>query len=209
MPRLIQLLISSTLMLLLAGSGLGQAKTEFSATVIQESDGKSSQQRIFVGTSNMRIEPQGAGDQAVVILDFARGISYVLMPVQKTYVEVAGLRDDSTRQMRFLNIIDPSNPCDALLQPKSGNMATKIPCKQGGSDTVNGRAAIKWIATVSEGKQAYVWVDPKLGFLLRLDAPGNKIELQDIREVAQQPELFEVPSGYSRLQIGAAPSTTR
>jgi hypothetical protein len=54
-----------------------------------------------------------------------------------------------------------------------------------------------------------VWVDPKLGFLLRLDAPGNKIELRDIREVAQQPELFEVPSGYSKLQIGAAPSATK
>lgn len=209
MPRLIQVLISSTLILLLADSGLGQAKTQFSATVVQESDGKISQQKIFVGARNMRIEPQGSGDQAVVILDFARGISYVLMPSQKAYFEVSGLQGDSTRHMRFLNVVDPSNPCEALLQPKSGDAATKIPCKQGGNDTVNGRAAIKWIAPVSEAKEAYVWMDARLGFPVRLEAPSNKIELQNIHEGTQQPELFEVPSGYSRVQIGTAPGTTR
>lgn len=206
MPRLIQMLISPTLVLLLAGSGLGQAKREFSATVVQESDGKSSQQKIFVGTGNMRIEPQGTGDQAVVILDFAQGISYVLMPTQKAYFQVAGLRSDS---MRFLNVVDPSNPCDGLFQPKAGNAATKIPCKQGDSDTVNGRPAIRWTATVSEGKEAYVWVDAKLGFLVRLDGPGNKIELQNIHEGMQQPDLFEVPSGYSKVQAGPAPGATK
>jgi hypothetical protein len=111
--------------------------------------------------------------------------------------------------MRFLNVIDPTNPCDALLQSQSGDAITKIPCKRGGSDTVNGRDAIKWIATMSEGKEAYIWVDAKLAFLVRLDAPGNKIELQNIHEGAQQAELFEIPSGYSKMLIGTTPSTTK
>jgi hypothetical protein len=200
---------SSLILFLLTSFAAGQSKTEFSATLIQASDGKSTQQKLFVGTGKMRVEAQGAGDQAVMILDFARGVSYVLMPAQKAYVEITGLRDDSTRQMRFLNVIDPSNPCDALLQPKSGDAITKIPCKQGGSDTVNGRDAIKWIATLAEGKEAYVWVDAKLGFLVRVDEPGNKIELQNIHEGTQQAELFEIPSGYSKVLIGTAPSTTR
>jgi hypothetical protein len=210
MSRLSRFVRIISLLSLMVGSVLAQAKTEFSATVIQESDGAVTQQKIFVASGKMRVEAQqGVGDQAILILDFLQGISYVLMPNQKNYVEISGLRAGSARQMRFLTPIDPANPCDVLLETVGAVTREKIHCKQAGTESVNGRPASKWLATLPDGARGTVWIDSKLSFLARLEAPHNKVELHDIREGAQSPDLFRVPSGYSRMQIGTTPESTK
>lgn len=210
MSRLRHFVVLVALLSLIAGSAVAQAKAEFSATVIQESDGVVTQQKIFVGSGKMRIEThEGVGDQAILILDFLQGVSYVLMPNQKNYVEIPGLRAGNARQMRFLTPVDPANPCDVVLETTRAVTREKMQCKQAGTEAVNGRPASKWLATLPDGEKGTVWIDSKLSFLARLEAPHNKIELHNIREGIQSPDLFRVPSGYSRMQIGTTPESTK
>lgn len=206
MSRLRHVVISFV-MTLLAAAAAGQAKTEFSATLTQEFQGKATQQKLFVSGGKMRIEPQpSTGDQAVLILDFTRGATYILMPNEKTYVGLTGMQADPARQMRFLNVVDQSNPCATALRESEVRPAKTV-CKSAGTATLNGRSATKWVATLIENKRANIWVDSKLGYVVRVEAPSGKSELQDIREEAQDPKLFEVPDGYSRVQLGTVSST--
>lgn len=184
--------------MLLGACAWAQAAREFSAIIVQNTDGKTVRQKLFVGKSKIRIEPESAtADAAILLLNFSAGASYVLMPYQKKYVEVSGLEPAGKGQMRFLTLTDPQHPCDVL--PQSGQ--AKLPCKEVGHVAVDGRSSAKWAATLPDGKIAYVWIDALLTFPIKLEAPGNRVQIESIHEGVQEPSLFEIPAGYTRLQL--------
>ena len=192
--------------LLLGVSAWGQAAKEFSAIIVQNTDGKIVRQKLFSGQGKIRIEPESAApDAAILILDFSRGASYVLMPYQKKYVEVNAGESSAAGKMRFLNLTDPLHPCDALPQPGQ----SKLLCKEVGQTSVDGRPALQWVAKLPDGKNAYVWIDAKLGFPIKLEAPGNTVLIEGIREGAQDSILFEIPAGYTRLQLSSMEGTNK
>lgn len=191
--------------LLLAGAAaLAQAAREFSAVIVENSNGKTTRQKIFVGHDRMRVDPDAAtaADGAVVILDFSRSAGYVLMPAQKTFIELSGLKPEGTGRMNFLTPADLTHPCDVLRLP--GEAAGKnVPCRKDESVMLMGRMATQWTGTLPNGKEGHVWIDTRLGFLLKLETPDTSIELLDIQEGTQPAALFEVPAGYMRLQVGS------
>ena len=73
-----------------------------------------------------------------------------------------------------------------------------------GTETINGRKTEKWILqmTRSDGQQmtSTQWYDPQLKMAIREELPGGYIrELKDIKIGKQDEHLFEIPSGYTRV----------
>ncbi len=184
-------------------SGVAQSGKEFSATMVQTTQTGKTVEKLSIGSGKLRIEPQGAVlDSPIVVVDINGGTSYMLMPSQKTFIEVKGVQADTIHRMPFLSPVDPQHPCNALLGAGTHGDA-KLSCRDGGRSEVNGRAARKWVAVLSGGKEGYVWIDAKLSIITRMESPDGTLELQDIREGQQAPSLFEIPQDYSRVRLGA------
>jgi hypothetical protein len=190
-----------------SGSAVAQTASEFSAIIVQDVGGKIVRQKIFVGKGKMRIEPENPSpDEAVLIVDFSLGTGYVLMPYQKRYVEAQNAQPGPSGFPTLLNPRDRSRPCE-VLPHDNRSTNTHLACQEVGPTLVNGRSATKWVETLAGGEKGYVWVDRKLGFVTQMDAPGNHVRLEKIQERAQDPELFAIPAGYTRLQLASTESS--
>ena len=71
-----------------------------------------------------------------------------------------------------------------------------------GSDTVNGRSAIKYEGTNASGDSGTFWVDPKIAFPIKWQGKNSSGELRNIQEGSQPGSLFEVPAGYTKFDMG-------
>jgi hypothetical protein len=74
-----------------------------------------------------------------------------------------------------------------------------------GSETINGRSTEKWRMqmTHADGQQisSLQWYDPQLKIAIREEMPGGYMrELRNIKVGNQDKGLFEVPTGYQRVQ---------
>lgn len=76
-------------------------------------------------------------------------------------------------------------------------------CTKIGSDRLNGRSAVKYEGVSNKGEKGYVWVDSKLRYVVKMEDAHGTIELRNIREGSQPASLFEIPSGYTKLDMGA------
>jgi hypothetical protein len=75
-------------------------------------------------------------------------------------------------------------------------------CRKVGSETVNGRNAVKYEGTNSSGETEQVWLDPKLRFPLKWQGKNHGGELRNIQEGGQPASLFEIPAGYTKMDLG-------
>jgi len=68
---------------------------------------------------------------------------------------------------------------------------------------VNGRSTVKYEATNSSGDVSHFWLDPKLRFPVKWEGKSNSGELRNIQEGAQPASLFEIPTGFTKMDIGS------
>lgn len=74
-----------------------------------------------------------------------------------------------------------------------------------GRETLNGRPVEKWelVTTEPHGQstKSWQWYDPELRIAVREELPGGYArELRNIVVAPQPPELFELPTGYHRVE---------
>jgi len=48
-----------------------------------------------------------------------------------------------------------------------------------------------------------MWLDPKLRFPVKWEGKNGSGELRNIQEGSQPSSLFEIPSGYTKFDMGA------
>lgn len=192
--------VSCFFALMLAASRLlGQA--EFSADVVDlQKPGSPASAKVYFAKDKVRIEPQANGARAggVFIMNFATQTSTVLMTQQHMYVEVPAQAQGQRQMYAFFEAGDAQNACgdwEKIAHSKVGS------CHKVGSDTVNGRNAVEYEGTSSSGDVTRVWIDAKLRFPLKWQG-GSDGELRNIQEGAQAASLFEVPAGYTKLDLG-------
>jgi len=195
--------LSLLLFTLLATSLFAQ---EFSADFVStRTKGVGTSGKVYISNGKMRYEsarPSASGSQAVMIMDFAQHTTSMLMPDRHmfiSYPQGRGMTIPIWRQT------DVNNAC-AEWEVFAAQMKTESKlksCQKTGSDTVDGRAAVKYVITSAEGKVSTVWVDPKLHTMLKHESPDGTVELKNIHEGAQPADLFEIPSGYKKLDMGS------
>ncbi|MES9882089.1 MAG: hypothetical protein ABW185_14535 [Sedimenticola sp.] len=73
-----------------------------------------------------------------------------------------------------------------------------------GTETLNGRLVEKWEVSLSESNKApvrsYRWFDPELNVVIREEHPGGYVqEMKGFKISEQNPKLFAVPAGFSKV----------
>jgi hypothetical protein len=175
---------------------------EFSADVLaRESHGK-----LYVGKSRMRLEMivPGSSVAGVLITDFESGHVLALMPEQHMYMDY-GVVGEASPFGPLTRPVDLARPCAEW--SRIGGTSVKgdvLTCKSLGLDTVNNRPAQKWEGRYN-GESGYLWVDPAVRFIVKLEGRGEHWELRNIKEGPQPLALFEIPSTYKKFDMGAKP----
>ena len=76
-------------------------------------------------------------------------------------------------------------------------------CHKVGNETINGRSTVKYEATSANGDVSHFWLDPKLRFPIKWQGKNSDGEVRNIQEGAQPASLFEIPAGFSKMDMGA------
>lgn len=184
-------------------SGFALSQTEFSATVVNSNNKDTATHKIYFAKDKMRFEaqeqsnPRGGG---VFILDMARQTSTVLMPQQHMYMEMPAQAQSQRGLYSFFQTGDVENACadwERLPHHKAGT------CHKVGNEVVNGRRTVKYEGANENGDVSQVWLDPKLRFPVKWQGKNDGGELRDIQEASQPASLFEIPAGYTKMDIGS------
>lgn len=190
---------------LLSSFALAQMPQPFSADMsITSSNGNvNMKSKMFLALPKMRVDMadtgqhQGGpfGGKMSMIMDGETKMAYMLMPEAQMYMEFPA-DSKSPMMQRMPNLKDlNSDPCAGRQD---------VTCKKAGTETVNGRSCDKWEATDKTGKKETFWIDQKLHFPIKSQtADGMTTEFTNIKEGAQDPALFKVPSGYRKFDAAA------
>jgi len=153
--------------------------------------------KMYFSGSKMRWDMSMRGRDSVMITDIPGKVSYMVMPQQKMYMEMRADQMQHGPKMDNFKSYDPNNPCAN---------AEDMTCEKGGSETVNGRAADKWIfKKKSTGKLVMTtWLDKKIHFPVKsLMEDGTEMDLTNVQEGAPAASVFEIPAGYKKFDMGA------
>jgi hypothetical protein len=186
---------------------------EFSADLVNTRPGENTEHsaKIYVGKNKIRMESgQERENRGAFIIDGNTNSTIILVPERKMYIE--SLPDQAPGAQGFKNIqafmrpADPNNACpqwEAAMASMKDSENKITSCRKLGTDVVNGRTAVKYQGTNSKGETGYVWVDPKLRFFLKWEGKDGGAELRNIKEGSQAASLFEVPSDYTKFDMGS------
>jgi hypothetical protein len=156
--------------------------------------------KVYVSRKHMRMDFTGMGGpgkgRMIMITNFAAKTSDILMPEQHMYMESKA--DDTQGQRPGMGpsikpLFDPHNPC--------ANMEGST-CKNLGTEQVNGRTCDHWQVTDKKGKVSNLWIDQKIHFAIKAVSQDSSFELTNIKESEPSASLFEIPSGYQKMDMG-------
>ncbi len=184
------LLLTSTA---LAGPGVA---VEYSGEQTIETEDSATKTRIYSTPTMERREFSDGGQQIIMINRYDKKVIWNLMPDDKMYIEMA-----------------TGTPTEKKEKAKPDLDDFKIEQTPMGQEMVNGVALNKgkMIMTGKDGSKmgGFMWTT-KEGIVTKLDAisvdKGQKsrfkLELSNLKIGKQPAELFEVPKGYEKLDMG-------
>jgi len=200
--------MKSYLLAALAGLGLALAASpvraeklprptaEYSADRTMETEEMTIQGRVYHAADKERQEMNMQGTQSIQILRQDKKVMWMLMPAQRMYMEHAlGERNPQEKS---------ANPDDMDFE------MTEV-----GEETVNGVPCTKMkiIATNKDGSKfgGFMWLAKKEKIMVKMDSVAKsessgkkmrmKIELSNIKFAKQDASLFEIPSGYNKMNM--------
>jgi hypothetical protein len=180
---------ASCLVVLLLGGSFVLAQAEFSADIV-DLQKPGSPVKVVFAKDKMRAEVQGGPHGGgVVIINFAAQTMTVLMAQQHMYMEMPAQNSGQRLGYSFFEAGDVENACGDW--QKSGHNHGGS-CHKVGNESVNGR----------NGDVNHFWLDPKLRFPVKWQSKGSNGELRNIQEGAQPASLFEVPAGFTKMDMG-------
>ena len=188
-------------LLILANFALAQ--TEFSADVVNNERGDKGPTKVYFGKDKMRFdakddsEARGGG---AVIFDLSKENWVVLMAKQHMYMEMPSKMMENRGMFAFFKSGDVENACSDWLKLERNKGGT---CHKVGSETVNGRNTVKYEGTNSSGETSSVWLDSKLRFPVKWQGKNDGGEMRNIQEGPQPASLFEIPAGYTKMDMGS------
>lgn len=191
------------LLSLVCAASLALAQTEFSAEVYNNQKTDNPQAKIYFGKDKLRFEPgkkdpKGGG---AFIMNLATQVSTVIMDQQHMYMELPVQMASQRNTYHFFRTGDVESACADWMAQSWNKGGT---CHKVGTETVNGRGAVRYDGTNAQGESGSVWLDPKLRFPVKWQGKnGDSGELRNIQEGSQPSSLFEIPAGYTKFDMGA------
>jgi hypothetical protein len=179
-------------LLLISGiGGVDSQAAQFSADMVQSVDLMITTGRIHVSDARYRMDLQTPfGPDVVVIVDQTSGLTRVLVPKYKMFIEIP-----NTDPLSLMN--DPFQAAEAMLAQYS--------LEEAGSETIAEYSCAKQLIhfknDYSESRIMNRWICEKLGFPLKLEMliqEDTFTELSGIREESIAESLFQIPSGFEK-----------
>lgn len=178
------------------------AQSEFSAEMVDtQKSGNPTQAKIYMAKDKLRIE-SGVGNakgSGAVIMNLATQTSTILMDKQHMYMEMPTPTTGQRTMYNFFRTGDVESACVDWLQQAKNKGGS---CHKVGSDTVNGRSTVKYEGKSAEGDTVTFWIDPKVRFPVKWEGKNGGGELRNIQEGTQPASLFEIPAGYTKMDMG-------
>ena len=179
---------------------------QFSADVTSQRQSNTSVNKLYSSDNKVRFEVQtgNAMGPSALILDEAQHKYIMLMAERHMYMDApAPMVKPLITQ--FWRVQDPNDACSQWknIAQQAGTDQNWGSCTKLGSDTVNGRETVKYEGVSKKGEKTHVWVDTKLHCVVKTDESSGGFELKNIQEGSQPASLFEVPSGYTKFDMGA------
>jgi len=177
----------------LAGPGIN---AEYSADEVVETADSVSKSKVYSTPTMERREMSEGGQQMIAITRHDKKIVWSLMPEEKMYMEM------------------PIGQSDTKKEEKTDLSAYKIEQTPMGQETVNGVVLNKgkMIMTGKDGSKmgGFMWTT-KEGIIAKMDAlsveKGKKdrfkLEMTNLKIGKQPADLFEIPKGYEKMDMGA------
>jgi hypothetical protein len=163
---------------------------EFSAdTITTFKGGEKTTGKIYYKPDRFRMEMKVHEDM-IVITRIDKKVMWNIMPEEKIYMEM---------------------PFDMKNKPRvEENFEGEIERKEVGRETIDGHPTIKYLITYqsdNKKEQVYQWWATDIKFPVKTSAvDGSWIqEFKNVKMGSQPSSLFEVPSGYQKMQIPQMP----
>ena len=162
---------------------------EFSATMVSTSAGQTVTTMIYMKGDKFRTDTKNAGSVTIVRKDLNK--VWMLMPAQKTYMEVGGVTDEQV----------------SMAEEK---VKGEVSRKEVGSETINGHPATKYEVTAKvdgNSMQIHQWWATDINFPVKTAAVDGSwsMEYRDVKIGGQADSLFEIPAGYNKMAMPAMP----
>jgi hypothetical protein len=176
-----------------AGPGIN---AEYSAEEVVETAEGVTKSKVFSTPTMERREMSADGQQMISIARHDKKVTWMLMPEEKMYMEM------------------PIGQSASNKEDKTDLSAYKIEQTPMGQETLNGIVMNKgkMIMTGKDGSKmgGFMWTT-KEGIIAKLDAlsveKGKKdrfkLEMQNLKIAKQPVNLFEIPQGYEKMDMGA------
>jgi len=175
------------------------AQTEFSADIVDlQKQGTPTQAKIYFAKDKLRIESQTSGAGGAIIVNLSTQTSTVLMAQQHMFMEMPAQGQSQRVGYAFFRAGDVENACGDWQKMGHNQDGT---CRKMGSESINGRNTLKYEATNASGDVSHFWLDPKLRFPVKWQGKNSSGELRNIQEGGQPAALFEIPAGFTKMQM--------
>lgn len=173
---------------------------QFSAELVRrDADGRVSTGRLMVAHDKVRIETPELPTGFFIVRGDAKAAYFVRL-ARHEFMDAR----QSSLLTEILVPVDPDAPCRRwqAMAEISGSAEAAAPwrCERLGQETRDGRDTIRYAMTSPLNRRYAGWIDPQLGFAVRLEADdGSSTELADIREASQPDAAFEIPAGFRKF----------
>jgi hypothetical protein len=180
---------------------------DFSADVVKEKSDNSGLSKIYATKDKIRFEVQSrnaAMGPSALIYDASQMKYTVIMAERHMYMDAPPMMVRPIIE-KFWRVDDVNDACPQWkkVAEEAGTYKNWGSCSKVGSETLNGRSAVKYEGVSNKGEKGYIWVDTKLHCVVKTDSQNGGIELRNIQEGSQPSSLFEVPAGYTKFDMGA------
>lgn len=166
---------------------------EFSADLIIDNPQGKFAGKVYIKADKIRQEILKEDMKQVVILRLDKGVTWTLMPENKMYMEISAIGKEAT---------------DPEIEEKIKGMAEK---KSLGKEKVNGYVCEKYQYIYHDKSLGVLtqWLSKRLNYPIKTEykaeAYNMVTEYKNIKEERIPDSLFEIPSGYQKMQLPNMP----
>jgi outer membrane lipoprotein-sorting protein len=179
-------LVVVVVIFVLSGSSIA---AEFSADLLLKQDGKNTTGKVYVKGDKTRQEFVQQGQKQITIMRPDKGVTWILMPAEKIYMEMSSQEGPAYNPQLDQNIKD------------------KAEIKSLGKETVNGYVCDKsqYIYHDTSLGTLTQWISKKFNYPIKTEYKSSSgymlIEYKNIQEGNVQNSLFEVPGDYALMSL--------
>ena len=167
---------------------------EFSAKMVSSTSGRTATAKVYMKAEKFRFDNEMTGNSYTIARQDLKKV-WMIMTANKSYMEMAMQKEQENKM-----------PADKM----KGEVSRKVI----GSETIDGHPTTKYEVTVKVEEKVmtfYQWWATDLNFPVKTAASDGRwsMEYQDIKIGGQPDSLFELPSGYKKIDMPAMPGNLK